>query len=87
MSDSFMFSVPKMHENIAVIVRTEKQSIHVMRFFSEKEITEQRVLKYLKLDDANLDWNDEDDKVFLLEGDLVSNDLDNLPKPKKQPAD
>ena len=87
MSDSVLFPLPKMHENIAVIVRTEKQSINIMRFFSEKEITEQRVLQYLQLDDATLDWNSEDDKVFLLDGDLVSNDLDSLPKPKKQPAD
>lgn len=87
MSDSFMFSVPKMHENIAVIVRTEKQSIHVMRFFSEKEITESRVLEYLKRDENYSDWNVEDDKVFLLTGDLDSNDLDSLPAVRKEGAD
>lgn len=87
MSDSFMFSVPKMHENIAVIVRTEKQSIHVMRFFSEKEITESRVLEYLKRDENYSDWNVEDDKVFLLAGDLDSNDLDFLPAVRKEGAD
>lgn len=87
MSDSFMFSVPKMHENIAVIVRTEKQSIHVMRFFSEKEITESRVLEYLKRDENYSDWNVEDDKVFLLAGDLDSNDLDSLPAVRKEGAD
>lgn len=87
MSEPVMFSMPKMHENIAVIVRTEKQSIQVMRFFSEKEISEDRVIEYLRNDDVDLNWSDEDDKVFLLEGDLVSNDLDSLPKVRKQGAD
>jgi hypothetical protein len=76
---------PKMHEHLAVIVRTGEEELWVMRFFSEKPIDEERVVTYLKK--IHTDWNDEDDRVFLLPDDLPSNDLDQEPEVTREGAD
>jgi len=74
-----------MHEHLAVIVRTEEQALWVMRFFSERPIDQDRVTNYLKK--IHTDWNDEDDRVFLLPDDLPSNDLDQEPEIRKEGSD